>query len=156
MKANLIRSWPSSLLKQPLALVFLNWKYLKHVHSRIFTNKCDWTFFSWIVLKQIGTALSKLRKLLWNIKKLIDSNTRKAVCSPELLGVYCRTSKYSSNIESDVVILLSSDVYLKTLTRPSKYSICACMFYLGTGRKPLFCMKNHKKKKFKSHVRWRH
>lgn len=97
--------------------------------------------------KKIGTALSKLRTLLWNIEKLIDSNTQKAVCSPELLGVYCRTSKYSSNIESDVVILLSSDVYLKTLTRPSKYSICACMFYLGTGRKPLFYMKNHNYKK---------
>lgn len=100
--------------------------------------------------KKIGTALSKLRKLLWNIEKRIDSNTRKAVCSPELLGVYCRTSKYSSNIESDVVILLSSDVYLKTLTRPSKYRICACMFYLGTGRKPLFYMKNHIKKNSKA------
>lgn len=102
--------------------------------------------------KKIGTALSKLRKSLWNIEKLIDSNTRKAVCSPELLGVYCRTLKYSSNIESDVVILLSSDFYLKTLTRPSKYStrICACMFYLGTDRKPLFYMKNHKKKNSKA------
>lgn len=96
--------------------------------------------------------MSKLRKLLWNIEKRIDSNTRKAVCYPELLGVYmyCRTSKYSSNIESDVVILLSSDFYLKTLTRPSKYSICACMFYLGTGRKPLFYMKNQIKKNSKA------